>query len=71
MDALCIAINERTVSCVAAHVHDQLEKFVPLIQEDFAITEERKQLKEKLKVMQKAFALLHTSRETLQRFRAP
>ena len=69
--AWCTAFVERTVSCVTAHVHDQLEKFVPLIQEDFAITEERKQLKEQLKVMQKAFALLHTSRETLQRFRAP
>jgi hypothetical protein len=58
VSALCSALVEDTQSFVIAQVQDQLDKFVFFIREPPPITEERIKLKEKLKVMQNAFALL-------------
>jgi len=58
VNALCSALVDKMLSTVTDQVQEKLSKFVPLLQEPPAITEERLQLKQQLKAMQKAFALL-------------
>jgi len=58
VNALCSGLVEHTKSFIIAQVQDQLVKYVPLMREPMAVTLERLKLKEKLKVIQKAFALL-------------